>query len=273
MSVDVLGGNALDYYPCRYAPSKLVFRGPRKDLSQPYVAFLGGTETYGKFIPAPFVSLLEARLGHPCVNFGCLNAGVDVFLRDPMLPETASRAMLTVLQVPCAHNLSNRLYMVHPRRNDRFVTATRMLEAIFPDVDFATFHFTKHMLGHLRRISEDRYWIVEQELRQSWIARMRTLMERIEGPIVLAWISPRAPGDLDRLEVEPMHVTADMVSIVRGRADEYVEVSLSADALRSPLEGMVFDQMEVPAAREMLGPQAHEEIAEALAPVLARLLG
>ncbi len=49
-----LGQAALDYYPCRYGASKLLFRGPRRRLQGDYVAFLGGTETYGKFIETPF---------------------------------------------------------------------------------------------------------------------------------------------------------------------------------------------------------------------------
>lgn len=272
MTFDAMSAQALDYLPCRYGKSKLLFRGPRRDLDKPYVAFLGATETYGKFIEEPFVALLEDALDTTCVNFGCLNAGVDVFLHDPFLVDAANDALITVVQVPGAHNLSNRFYTVHPRRNDRFVSATRMLQSIYPDVDFATFHFNKHMLGHLKTMSEERYWLVEQELRQAWIARMRTLLERISGRIVLTWISTRSPNDLDHVEVDPMHVSGEMLDLVKPHATEYVEVSLSEDALANPTEGMVFSQMDAPAAREMMGPRAHVEIAASLRPVLERMM-
>ena len=46
MTYDALGAGALDYLPCRYGTSKLLFRGPRRPLKEPYIAFLSGTETY-----------------------------------------------------------------------------------------------------------------------------------------------------------------------------------------------------------------------------------
>ncbi len=272
MTFEPTGDVALDYLPCRYGDSKLLFRGPRRDMSEPYVAFLGGTETYGKFIAKPFVQQIEQRLGRTCVNFGCMNAGVDVFLNDPFVPQAAGKARVTVLQVPGAQNISNRLYTVHPRRNDRFVSATGLLHSIYPDVDFAAFHFNKHLLGHLREMSEERYWMVEQELRNAWIARMKSLMERISGRIVLTWISMRMPDEVTDATIDPMHVTGEMLELVEPYATRMIEVKLSPDAISNPLEGMVYSQMEAPAAREMLGPKAHSEIAETLAPVLAEML-
>ena len=272
MTFDALAPSGLDYVPCRYGNSKLLFRGPQRDLSKPYMAFLGGTETYGKFIAKPFVDIVEDRLGMTCANFGCVNSGADVFLHDPFLPEAAGASQVTVLQVPGAQNMSNRLYTVHPRRNDRFLSATRFLQSIYPEVDFTNFHFNKHMLNELRVLSEERYWIVEQELRQAWAARMKTLIERISGRVVLMWVSARSPGDLDQVTGDPMHVTAEMLDLVIPCATEYLEVALSPDALRNPLDGMQYSQMEAPAAREMLGPRAHVEIADALCPVLSGLI-
>lgn len=272
MTFDAMGDSALDYLPCRYENSKLLFRGPRRDLSKPYIAFLGGTETYGKFIKTPFVEQLNEKMPLTCVNFGCLNAGVDVFLNDPFLPDAASAAAVTVLQVPSAQNMTNRLYSVHPRRNDRFVASTRMLNTIFPDVDFAGFHFNKHMLKHLREVSADRYRIVEQELYQAWLARMESLLSRISGRVILLWVSARTPEELGRVEVDPMHVTREMLDQMQEHVTEYVEVTLTGKALSTPLEGMVFNQMEAPAAREMLGLPAHCEVANTLEPVLQEMM-
>ena len=47
MTYDAAGPAPLDYLPCRYGTSKLMFRGPRRRLEAPYIAFLGGPETYG----------------------------------------------------------------------------------------------------------------------------------------------------------------------------------------------------------------------------------
>jgi hypothetical protein len=272
MTFDAMAPMGLDYLPCRYGTSKLLFRGPRRDLSKPYVAFLGGTETYGKFIAEPFVDLIEQRLGMSCANFGCMNSGVDVFLNDPFLSAAAAKSRVTVLQIPGAQNMSNRLYTVHPRRNDRFVSASRILQSSFPDVDFADYHFTKHMLTELRAQCPDRYSILEQELGAAWIARMKTLLELITGRVVLVWISSRSPDETDRGTTDPMHVTREMIETIRPFATDYVEVKLSAEALDNPLDGMVYSPVEAPAAREMLGPKAHAEIADALHPVLAAVL-
>ena len=50
MTFAMTAPGALDYFPCRYGRSRVLFRGPRRPLDVPYVAFLGGTETYGRFL-------------------------------------------------------------------------------------------------------------------------------------------------------------------------------------------------------------------------------
>jgi len=272
MSFGAQGEPSLDYLPCRYGNSKLLFRGPKRDLDTPYVAFLGGSETYGKFVETPFVKQLDAKLPVQCVNFGCLNAGVDVFFNDPFVPDAASRACVTVIQVPPAQNMSNRLYTVHPRRNDRFVSATKMMTAIFPDVDFAGFHFNKHLLRHLREISPERYRLVEEELSQAWVARMTALLSRISGRTVLMWVSGRSPEDGNEFDIEPMHVTRAMLDQVQEHVTMYVEICLPHDAQTDTCAGMVFSDLEAPAAKEMIGLDAHAEIANRLEPVLQKML-
>lgn len=272
MSFGAQGEPSLDYLPCRYGNSKLLFRGPKRDLDESYIAFLGGSETYGKFVEAPFVKLLDAQLPVQCVNFGCLNAGVDVFYNDPFVPDAASRAKVTVIQVPPAQNMSNRLYTVHPRRNDRFVSATTMLSTVFPDVDFAGFHFNKHLLTHLRDLSPDRYRLVEQELAQAWVARMTSLLARISGRIILMWVSERRPEDHEQFDVEPMHVTRDMLDKVQEHVTSYLEICLNRTDQDDGCIGMVFSDLEAPAAKEMIGVNAHTQIAAELEPVLRRML-
>lgn len=164
MTYDALGAGALDYLPCRYGTSKLLFRGPRRSVKKPYLAFLGGTETYGKFLSNPFPALIEQSLGRTCINLGCVNAGVDVFATDVQVTEMATWADVTVVQLMGAQNMSNRFYTVHPRRNDRFLKPLALLQAIYREVDFAEFNFNKHMLQHLYRHSPGRFETVVDEL-------------------------------------------------------------------------------------------------------------
>lgn len=100
--------SALDYRPCRYGSSRLLFRGPKKILKKPYIAFVGGSETYGKFVASPFPDLVGSETGVAQVNLGCHNAGLDAFLNDDTALSICKRAELTVLQVFGASDISNR---------------------------------------------------------------------------------------------------------------------------------------------------------------------
>lgn len=207
MSYDATGQGGLNYYSCRYGRSRLLFRGPRRRLDGDYALFLGGTDTYGRFIAKPFPALIEGATGLKCVNFGWQNAGVDAFLNDATVMEIANQSRVTVVQVMGAQNMSNRFYAVHPRRNDRFLNASGLMKQMFSDVDFTDFAFNRHMLSSIRQLSPDRYRMIREELKQAWLARMRHLLQGIGGRTVLLWFADHEPlcGDprAEGLEAEP----------------------------------------------------------------------
>ncbi len=265
------GAGALDYAPCRYGASRVVFRGPAKSLDCPYVAVLGGTETYGKFVPEPFPALVEAETGVQVVNLGAVNAGLDVYLNDPDILDIARGARAVVIQIVGAHNLSNRFYKVHRRRNDRFLGANPALKALFPEVDFTEFSFTRHMLQSLHKLSADRFDRVVDELRLTWQARMQRLIRELGSEIVLLWFSPHRPPRADRpvdLTREPLLITTEMISQLRPSVGTVVEV-LSSSAMRGEAGGgLSFSELEEPAARGVPGLAAHREVAGRLATVL-----
>ena len=276
MSFESPGAGNLAYFPCRYGNSRLLFRGPRRLLDQPYCAVIGGTESYGKFIPEPFAALVEEGLGLQVVNLGCVNAGIDVFVNDPAVMDVVSGARVTVIQALGAHNMSNRFYVVHPRRNDRFLRASAMLKALFPSVDFTEFHFTRHMLSALRGRSDSAFEIVVAELQMAWQARMRALAARMAGDKVLLWLVPGADQTglpEDGLGADPLFVTRHMIETVRPYFTRVVEVSASEGAQAQGTLGMVHSEMDAQAASALPGPAVHREIAEALTPVLRELIG
>ncbi|WP_371060600.1 DUF6473 family protein [Rhodosalinus sp. 5P4] len=277
MTYAMPGRAGLDYAPYRYGSSKLLFRGPRRPPPDDYVACLGGTETFGKFVLRPFPDLLEEPLGKTCLNFGVVNAGVDAFANDAAVLEAAAGARLAVVQVMGAQSLSNRFYSVHPRRNDRFVRVSDLMRSIFPEVDFTEFHFTGHMLSTVAARCPKRFATLREEMRTAWLARMRTLIERIGAPVVLLWFAEHSPDTfpIRTVEVrapEPLFVTRAMVEALRPAVATVVEVAASEAARADGTEGMVFRDVEAPAARGLPGPRAHAEAAEALAPVLRGLL-
>jgi hypothetical protein len=92
-----------------------------------------------------------------------------------------------------AQNLSNRLYTVHPRRNDRFLRASGILRTIYRDVDFTEFHFTRHMLDHLRCLSEDRFDIVRTNCAwPGWPGCSASCRRRGAGAPAVARLPPAA---------------------------------------------------------------------------------
>lgn len=266
---------ALDYFPCRYGASNILFRGPRRSLERPYVVFLGGNETYGKFIPDPFPDLVEEEIGYGAVNLGCANAGVDVYLNEPGLLEIASRAEAVVVQIVGAGNLSNRYYTVHPRRNDRFLGATPLLKTLYRDVDFTEFAFTRHLLFSLQAQSADRFEVLAEELRNTWLSKMKTLMSMLPERTLLLWVSDQPPPQTTRrasLDHDPLLVNSAMMATIRPMARTYVESVLRAETRGQGLGGMAFAPEEAQAAARQPGPEAHRDLSHLVAQALENAL-
>lgn len=245
-------------------------------METPYLAFVGGTETYGKFIEKPFAARVEEKIDTTCVNFGFPNAGIDAFAHDPFVVGATENAKITVVQVLGAQNMTNRFYAVHPRRNDRFVSASQMLQTIYREVDFADFHFNKHMLNRLMVVSPGRFEAVRAELQQAWLARMRLLLGQIKGKTILLWLSDHAPAsngamDVETLGSDPLFVTREMMDEIAPHATKVVEVVASKESLAAGTDGMVFSQLEAMAAAEMMGPVAHTEAADAIVDAIRTL--
>lgn len=269
MSFELTGANAPDDLPCRYGASKLMCRGPRRTLEQPYVAFIGGSETYGKFVRQPFVALAEDELGINCVNLGSVNAGLDAFVQDPDIIRISRAASLTVIQVLGAQNLSNRYYRVHPRRNDRFLAASTMLSTIYREVDFTEFHFNKHLLGTLKMLSPEKFSIVQEELQQAWLSRMRLLISALDGQAILLWLRY---GDEDisntGLGPEPLLVDRTMLDVLRPDVIGITEIRVAPANKTGELSEMQFGPLQAPAAEHLIGPNVHRDIATQLLSVL-----
>ncbi|MFO8127714.1 DUF6473 family protein [Yoonia sp.] len=272
MKHDTIENGDLSYAPCRYGNSRMLFRGPRKRIDLPYLAFIGGTETYGKFIEKPFPHLVEKAMRQTCVNFGCVNGGIDAFVNDPTVMGICAEADLTVVQVMGANYLSNRFYSVHPRRNDRFLRASTVLQAIYQDVDFSEFSFTRHMLGALHTKSIERFDTVVQELREAWLARMRNMLGQIGNRVILLWFSEDLMTDdhwsdrIGQLQVDPLFVTASMIDELRPLVKDVVVANPTERAVSQGTRGMFFPASQAKAASEMLGVDCHIEASATLIP-------
>lgn len=229
------------------------------------MAFLGGSETFGRCIADPFPSRLERSTGISCVNLGVPNAGIDAFVRDVEVPHLLAGARLAVVQVLGAANMSNRFYRVHPRRNDRFLTASSALAAVYDEVDFTDFTFTRHMLQALHSVDPDRFCIVVDELQMAWTARMRTLLAFLKKPAVLLWI--RVPAQ-DKFAADPLMVTRDMIDDISDLVCEVIEVDVERASATGEVQSLMLGSSDLAAAEHLIGPAAHAEIAGRLAPFI-----
>jgi len=70
MSFEQRGPMPLTYEPVSYPGSVLRFRGPASAMEAPFILCLGGSETFGRFIHAPYATQLAEKLPHTVVNMG-----------------------------------------------------------------------------------------------------------------------------------------------------------------------------------------------------------
>ena len=150
-----------------------------------------------------------------------------------------------------------------------------MLQAMYAEVDFTEFHFTRHMLQTLQAVGPARFEVLADELRTAWVLRMKTLVARLVAPVLLLWLGdapPRPAGAAPDPLHDPVLVDAAMLAAVRGLVADYAEVVSSPGARAAGIDGMEFSPLDRLAAAELPGPAVHAEIAAALAPRLQAML-
>lgn len=135
---------------------------------------------------------LFARLTSPKAQI----EGVDSYRLNPDLEARSAGASTFVLLLPPLGNLENPFYGVHRRRNDRFLTARAPLRALFPEIDFAAFSFTGHLLETLNRRCPERFSVLQAQLQSLWLDRMTQVLATLPSHGVL--IKLPAPHWLSR---------------------------------------------------------------------------
>lgn len=256
-----LGQTLLGLQPCHYGYSNLTFRGPEADLSAPYIAFLGGTETVGPFLTHPFPTLVAEACGLECVNLGIKNAGPDVFLKDPEVIKLVQGAQAVVLEVTGVRNLSNAYYEVHPRRNDRVTRPHAALRDLMPTFDFVDVHYTGHLLEEIaEKAGPNACERVVAELKTVWVDRMQALMKAIHAPVHLLRFVTRIAGDRRIDHIDPL-----MMATLTFHAASVTRVEPSETAQQYGTAEMIFAPDEAKQARYMLSAAAHREAAAEVA--------
>jgi len=266
----------IDYNTYKWGRLNQVYRGPKPDYGQPYVACIGAAQTFGRYTETPFPAHLGASLGMQVANLGTGGAGPGFFLRDSMALEAASNAEVCVIQVMSARSLSNRLFQVRPKKNAQLKAVSKALSDLFPHVDFETFSYAHNMLNQIAEEDPSKFIEVERELKTAWVARTRLLLESIHTKKVLFWFSERAPSeeqganDSKAMLKYPHYVDQAMIDAVTPFVDKVVYCisseglpqSLLVDGeavLQSPFGMLVRENCYYPS------PEMHQQAAEALA--------
>lgn len=215
----------------RYGRSQQIFRGPKPNLKLPYVAFIGGSEPFGKFVARPFPRLVQKSIKLTCANWGTPGAGPGFFLKDPVILDACSSAEVCVIQVMDAVALSNRMYSVYPRRNLRIRHVSDVLRALYPDIDFNSFKYVPAMVRAIQNADPKLYNIVVEEQRSAWRARMLELLEDIETKKILLWLQP------NKKQPDEQIVTNEMVEALSGMVDRIVRIEVPEKTNQTMLFG------------------------------------
>jgi hypothetical protein len=254
---------------------KIRFRGPRPELSRPFVACIGAAQTFGRFVTEPFSDQLSRRLESSCVNLGLGGIGPRFWLQENVVA-FLRRARLVVVQIMAGRSASNSLFDNSDAGNLKGrVIATGQIKR------FESFLDDLVQQGDRRLLER-----VVAETRQDYAATMLRLAEALRGvPTVLLWISRRkpayrpdwssAPGILREF---PQLIDQGVVDRIRPAFGAYVEctseVGIPQRLWRSDkaLDGAELEPDGWLYNRYYPSPEMHSIAADLLAPRCAELL-
>ena len=131
--------------------------------------------------------MLEREMCMPNLNLGAQHSGAGFCTEDDAIHEIIENAQVVFIEALSIVNQSNPFYRVHPRRNDRFVTALCLLYDLFPKTDFVECHFTKHLITKLITIDAELADFVFRTLRDEWLRNLTIMRARWRAKTVVHW--------------------------------------------------------------------------------------
>ncbi|MET0546149.1 MAG: DUF6473 family protein [Caulobacterales bacterium] len=175
--------NLIDYQEFKVKGCDIPFRGPGFDpfAAAPgsYFTCIGAAQTYGCFYPRPYPTILSEAIGMPALNLAVGGTGPGLYTQFQSLIEAMNRGRFVVLQCMSGRSESNALYeangyveFVKERETGKVVTSSEAWHRIVGEgVDFG-----------LERV---------QESRESWIATSHRLLGLLKVPVIFFWYSRR----------------------------------------------------------------------------------
>ncbi len=236
----------VDYRMYELTGTGLSFRGPPPVSLEKgdYFACVGAAQTFGCFCDTPYPDLLAAQIGLPALNLGYGGAGPEFFLTQETLLPYLNRARFVVLQVMSARSQSNSYYdcggleyvtlCATGEKMGAAAAWTRMLRGPLP----VGGGIGRQLSGLAAR---PRTKALVAEVRRAWTDSLAALIDRIEVPVVLLWMSKRTPQYQERYTSSsklygafPHLVTPGMLAEAQKKVGDYVE-SISSRGSPQPL--------------------------------------
>ncbi|MGB1234325.1 MAG: DUF6473 family protein, partial [Planktomarina sp.] len=177
-----------------YQLGRLHFRGRQIQTTRAHITLLGGTETYGRFMPDPYAKGLRRVLDCPVRNLGVINGGLDCLQRVMQLLQPQDRVQSIVLETPGLLMQSNPFYDVHPYRNDRITRLKPLFLNVFPKVDELTLHFVGHLWHQCKTWHPEQAGRLVQMLRDTWLNTMEGILLNCPAPVHLLHFAGNSAG-------------------------------------------------------------------------------
>lgn len=212
----------MDYQLWPFKPMRRHLRGPKPDLTRPFLACIGSAHSFGRFCEYPYPTLLGKELGLEVLNLGCAGEGPGFILGKEEALAVINRAQFVVVQMTSARSMSNSVFeaphnTAQIRRRDE------------PDSPLLQADPAYHR--YLRTASEKDVVALRDEIRNEYVETMHRLLDLITPPKILLWFSIRSPeysegtSSLTEYWGEfPHFVDRRTVSRVQSSATQYVEV-------------------------------------------------
>lgn len=164
----------------------LELRGPKLDNSK-YIAYIGASQTFGRFCLEPYPNLLGQKLDLGTLNLGVGGKGPAYFLNNPTILEAINKAELVILQVLSGRSTGNSVF----ESTDGGMHGIRLIDGQKMRSD----RFYSELINgrDKRGLSQEFMKNLVKETRENYIKLNVELLEAIKPPTIFLWLSTRTP--------------------------------------------------------------------------------
>lgn len=245
----------------------------------PDVVCIGSAATLGRFVDRPFPQILAETLGAKVGNYGYGGARPETYLAQPGVLQRMASADLTILEFMSARGMENRFFMPRSLYDLRVLLRPEWRQhPAFAHLGAGAHFIDRIWNPALERIPEEAVAAAAESV-EAYERDFVRLAEQARN-VVLLWFSQRAPdeADADAMPYSFPHLLGRK-SFERLSARFPAVTVVSTRGLPQPLLNRRTGEPEplVGSATPTVNtyypsPEMHEEAAEALRPVVARIL-